>query len=62
MPLTSPCIRHCVLDDDDQCVGCFRTLDEILRWVAMGDVGRDEVYAELDARRAAYRRRYPLAP
>lgn len=28
----SPCIRQCCLDSQDMCVGCFRTLDEILLW------------------------------
>jgi predicted Fe-S protein YdhL (DUF1289 family) len=30
----SPCIRNCCLDDKDMCLGCFRTLDEILIWSA----------------------------
>ena len=30
--IASPCIRQCTLDDDDRCVGCGRTLDEIRRW------------------------------
>ncbi|EKO3464267.1 DUF1289 domain-containing protein [Vibrio fluvialis] len=28
----SPCIRNCCLDDNDVCLGCFRTLEEILAW------------------------------
>jgi len=28
----SPCIRHCCLDDQDVCLGCGRTLADILRW------------------------------
>ena len=28
----SPCVRRCTLDPDDLCVGCGRTLDEILEW------------------------------
>lgn len=30
--VVSPCIRQCCLDDNDVCLGCFRTLDEILAW------------------------------
>jgi hypothetical protein len=30
--VASPCIRHCTLDDDDICVGCFRRIDEICAW------------------------------
>lgn len=39
MPMTdfdaearSPCIRNCCLDDNDTCLGCFRTLEEIKEW------------------------------
>uniref|UniRef100_UPI0030D91EE8 DUF1289 domain-containing protein n=1 Tax=Pseudomonas sp. EL_65y_Pfl2_R95 TaxID=3088698 RepID=UPI0030D91EE8 len=28
----SPCQRRCCLDTADVCVGCGRTLDEILAW------------------------------
>ncbi|WP_343856101.1 DUF1289 domain-containing protein [Aliiglaciecola litoralis] len=32
--IESPCIRNCCLNDEDICVGCFRTLEEILQWGA----------------------------
>ncbi len=28
----SPCVRNCCLDDGEICMGCGRSLDEILRW------------------------------
>ncbi|MBB1518356.1 DUF1289 domain-containing protein [Aquipseudomonas guryensis] len=28
----SPCRRQCCLDDHDECLGCGRTLAEILEW------------------------------
>lgn len=34
-----PCVRNCCLDDDDVCLGCGRSLKEILRW---NDAGEDE--------------------
>ncbi|RJG49426.1 DUF1289 domain-containing protein [Motilimonas pumila] len=30
--IESPCIRHCCLNQQDVCMGCFRTLAEILAW------------------------------
>jgi len=30
--IISPCIKNCCLDDKDICLGCFRSLDEILQW------------------------------
>jgi len=33
----SPCVRNCCLDDDDICMGCFRSLDEIKDWSSCTD-------------------------
>ncbi len=30
--LKSPCIRQCCLDEKDICLGCGRSLDEIIAW------------------------------
>lgn len=30
--IESPCISICVLDDEQMCLGCYRTLDEIGVW------------------------------
>lgn len=30
--VNSPCIRNCCLDPNDICLGCMRSLDEILAW------------------------------
>ena len=35
--ITSPCVRRCCLDLQDTCLGCHRTLDEILAWHKMDD-------------------------
>lgn len=32
LTITSPCIRSCCLDNNDICLGCFRSLDEIKLW------------------------------
>jgi uncharacterized protein len=32
----SPCIKVCVLDASNVCVGCGRTLEEIAGWSRMG--------------------------
>ena len=28
----SPCVRNCCLDLRDICLGCFRSIDEIMLW------------------------------
>ncbi|QSP94275.1 DUF1289 domain-containing protein [Marinobacter salinisoli] len=39
----SPCVHVCALDENDMCIGCQRTGDEILRWTQMTDEERREV-------------------
>ncbi|WCE30985.1 DUF1289 domain-containing protein [Vibrio sp. SCSIO 43137] len=39
----SPCIRHCCLDEQDICVGCFRSLDEIINWSASNNSQRQQI-------------------
>ncbi len=31
-PVPHPCVRNCCLDEADICMGCFRSLEEILAW------------------------------
>lgn len=38
-PAASPCVRQCCLSGDDICLGCHRSLDEIMRW---GSASEDE--------------------
>ncbi|MFL1404664.1 DUF1289 domain-containing protein [Marinobacter sp. M1N3S26] len=46
----SPCVAVCALDENDVCIGCHRTGDEILRWTSMTNDERRQVL-ELVARR-----------
>ena len=39
MAVQSPCVNNCCLDKQDVCLGCGRTVDEIIRW---GDASEDE--------------------
>lgn len=48
----NPCVRNCCLDDQDVCLGCFRTLDEILAWRSLPNKQREEVLVESEKRRA----------
>ena len=33
--VASPCVQICELDDDDICMGCLRSADEIRDWMIM---------------------------
>jgi len=50
----SPCINVCRMNPQTQlCEGCFRTLDEIAAWSALGDVEKSALLAQLPSRRPA---------
>ena len=48
----SPCILICTLDEDKQCLGCARTLDEISNWALMTAEQQWQVVDALPQRRA----------
>ena len=50
--IESPCVRNCCLDDNDICVGCYRSLAEITRWGSVNERGKLEILATADQRRA----------
>lgn len=50
--IASPCIRNCCLDDNDVCLGCYRSLDEITGWSAMDEAQREACLARCARRRA----------
>lgn len=39
----SPCISICVLDDEDICMGCYRSAQEITDWFMSSDEQKNEV-------------------
>lgn len=41
--IKSPCISVCALDEQDVCIGCLRTVEEITRWRGMSEQERAEV-------------------
>lgn len=51
--VASPCIRNCCLDDADICLGCGRSVGEIVRWSGMTDDERSAVLEVAVRRRAA---------
>ncbi|HKB60454.1 MAG TPA: DUF1289 domain-containing protein [Gallionellaceae bacterium] len=55
----SPCVRNCCLDDDEVCLGCGRSLEEILRWNEAGDDERRTILDNSRERRKAKQARFP---
>ncbi|MGX5724089.1 DUF1289 domain-containing protein [Metapseudomonas otitidis] len=51
----SPCVRRCCLDDADICIGCGRSLSEILQWGEASDDRRQQICRDAAQRLAARR-------
>lgn len=49
-PDASPCVRRCTLDERDLCIGCGRTLDEILEWSAAPTSRKIQIRSDAAAR------------
>jgi predicted Fe-S protein YdhL (DUF1289 family) len=49
--IESPCIRNCCLDESDVCVGCFRSLDEILEWSKVSENDKQMILLKTQTRR-----------
>ncbi len=41
--IPSPCISICAMNEDDVCIGCYRTAAEIREWMLMDDEEKLEV-------------------
>lgn len=39
-PLASPCVRNCCLDEKNVCMGCGRSLQEIVAWGTASDADK----------------------
>jgi hypothetical protein len=49
----SPCVHICCLDEQDVCLGCYRTCDEICQWGAMSNDERKQVLKKVAEREDA---------
>ena len=48
--IKSPCVNICCLDEQDVCLGCYRTCDEITGWGAMNNDERKSVMEKVAER------------
>lgn len=46
----SPCVGVCTLDDEDRCIGCLRTADEIAGWASFSERERERIMEALEYR------------
>jgi len=48
--MESPCIRLCTLDEQDVCIGCNRSMDEITQWHQATDTEKQAIMKRSKAR------------
>ena len=49
----SPCISVCLLDEQDICVGCFRSASEVTEWFMASAEEKREILRRTEERREA---------
>mgnify|MGYP000468061689 FL=1 len=58
--IISPCVRNCCLNEQDICLGCFRSLEEIRQWNASAEKAKARVLVLSQARKKAYKLKFGL--
>lgn len=48
MNLISPCVASCKLTEEDICIGCKRTIEEIINWRTYTDNQKKGVFTRLE--------------
>lgn len=49
--ISSPCVRNCCLDNNEICLGCGRTVKEILYWGDASDSEKLEILKKAKQRK-----------
>jgi putative protein-disulfide isomerase len=50
----SPCVRNCCLNNEDICLGCFRSLDEITEWSQTSELEKQAILDRTAVRKMAH--------
>lgn len=50
LPVSSPCVSVCALDNSDICTGCYRSADEIRLWGVMSNQERRQTLSKAYSR------------
>lgn len=51
--VASPCVSICALDDQDICLGCYRSAAEITAWGRLSDEDKRQVLKQVAERERA---------
>ncbi|MEM7519940.1 MAG: DUF1289 domain-containing protein [Pseudomonadota bacterium] len=56
--IESPCVKLCTIHPEAEiCIGCLRSIDEIMGWSKLSNPERREIMAVLPERRGALQKR-----
>jgi len=58
--IKSPCIHVCVRNEEDICMGCFRTMEEIRTWYKYTDVEKLKVIDKANHRKLEFHKNLPF--
>jgi len=53
--INKPCIRQCCLNEEDVCLGCFRTFDDMLIWNKANAEQKTKMLQMAEQRKKEYR-------
>ncbi len=53
-PVPSPCVDNCCLNEKDVCMGCYRSLQEILDWGEADTTKRLAILKQVEERKKGY--------
>lgn len=53
--MLSPCVARCGLNDENYCMGCFRHIDEIVRWRDASEAQQVDILNQLPARKSLFK-------
>jgi len=49
--INKPCIRKCCLNEDEVCLGCFRTFNDMLVWNKASNQDKKEMLEKAEMRK-----------
>jgi len=58
----SPCVRNCCLNDDNICLGCFRSIDEIMQWSKIDEAEKQRIIKLCHTRRKTHTLKFKPLP
>lgn len=53
-----PCIKKCCLNEEDICLGCFRSFNDMLAWNKASIQDKKEMLQKAESRRKEYHEKY----